>query len=566
MLDDPEDVAHRKMRTYGMPGSIQWEAIGQWDGEPIRAPYAEVYELLQKGIIDGAIHSPYDYEVMKFYEVAPYFCVDYAFAELEGLCINSDVWNSLQAEERQVIADAALDYASEMLDTVKGTDADALQWIQDYGVTVNTLTPEERAVWREASRPIWEDWLDEVGTQLGQQIIDIALAHNPLPDVLSIGCLAPITGPAAGKGEPMFHGEQDYFRYVNRSGGIGDYAVYATFYDDEYNDTLASQYYEEAVADGALVVTAMSSKITAALCCLYDADGMPFLHAFSAPFCLHPPGHAYATLPTYGDGLAAFMQWLESTGGTPCTLALYGLNNPTGEGASDAARALAESLDIEVVGYWDHPSDLDDVEAKATLLEIMEAAEGSPFWLFVSSTPGPSATIAMAAVDPEVALPAGICLGHASALPAFVDLAGSAAEGVYGMQSPVFWGASVPAMPALTQYCQTYHPGDVGNPDYMLGWQLGMCAAESLKNAVIQSGGEALTPQIVEANGVRQVSFDAGGLTGWVDWMDDYDRRGAKSINLALVQGGQWEVLAPWIEAPLIHYEDYSWFDPIECP
>ena len=197
---------------------------------------------------------------------------------------------------------------------------------------------------------------------------------------------------------------------------------------------------------------------------------------------------------------------------------------------------------------------------------FMSIVSSSDHWLFISSTPGPSATIASAARDPEVALPAGICLGHAGALPAFVHLAGADAEGVYGMQSPVFWGADVPGMAKVIEYCQSFHPEDEGNPDYMLGWQLGMCAAESLRNAVIQSGGEALTPQIVEANGVRQVSFDAGGLTGWVDWTDEYDRRGAKRINLAVVQGDQWVVEEPWIEAPLIRYEDYSWFEPIICP
>lgn len=185
MLDHPGDLTlDVKIRVIGGTGGaqegMQWEAITEWGGKPVTLPFAEIYELLHAGEIHGAIHSPYLYEVMKFYEVAPYFSMDYAFANLAGLCINSDIWNSLDAKTQDDIAKAADDFAIEMLDTVKLVDAEALQRIEGYeGVIVDTLTPEERLVWREASQPVWQAWLDEVGP-VGEDIIDIALKHNRL--------------------------------------------------------------------------------------------------------------------------------------------------------------------------------------------------------------------------------------------------------------------------------------------------------------------------------------------------------------------------------------------------
>jgi len=167
-----------KIRVTRCP--IQDEAISEWGGEPITAPMREIYELLEKEYIEGAMHSPYLYDVCKLYEVAPYFCVNYAFASLAGLCINSDVWNSLDAETRQIITEAAGDYVNEMLATVKQMDAEALERIKGYeGVEVYTLTPAERLVWKEASQPVWDRWVQDVG-DVGQQIIDIALTQNPL--------------------------------------------------------------------------------------------------------------------------------------------------------------------------------------------------------------------------------------------------------------------------------------------------------------------------------------------------------------------------------------------------
>jgi branched-chain amino acid transport system substrate-binding protein len=389
------------------------------------------------------------------------------------------------------------------------------------------------------------------------------LMPGPPPTPLKIGALAPITGPAAGKGTPMYHGEQDYFRYINdEMGGIQGYPIAATFYDTQYNSDLARQYYKEAVGSGALLITAMSSKETVACRCLFDEDEMPFIHAYSSPPCLHPPGHAYATLPAQGgDDCAAFMNWLHDSGQTPCNLALYGLNNATGWSARDAARALAETLGISVVGYWEHTAGVTPEAATATLQQIQVQ---NPDWLYVSSTPAPSATIAKAAHD--LGMTTGICLGQAGAFKSFIDLAGEAAEGVYGMQGMVLWGADVPGMAKAMEYCHKFHPEDEGNLDYLAGWHLGMCAAQALSEALDRVKFKELTPQKVEEKGVQNVSFDAGGLTSWVDWTDDYDRRGAKSANLCVVGNGEWVLVEPWLEAPLIRYEDYDWFEPIVCP
>ncbi len=175
MLDETEDMAGLKIRVTG----IQADAITEWGGIPVFIPPAEVYAALQSGDIHGAALPLHLYDELKLYEVAPYFCVDYAFAGLAALSINSDVWNSLDAETQRIITKAAGDYVVEMLATVKLVEAEALQRIIDYGVEVYTLTPEERAVWRAASQPVWDSWVAQVGS-VGQEIIDIALKYNRL--------------------------------------------------------------------------------------------------------------------------------------------------------------------------------------------------------------------------------------------------------------------------------------------------------------------------------------------------------------------------------------------------
>ncbi len=179
----PDDVAGLKIRSMNIPA----EAITEWLGHSVFIPWgAELYQALDGGKIDGAIHSPYLYEELCLYEVAPYFCVGYAFAELSGLCINSKVWKDMDADTQQIITEAAGDYADEMLETAKLVGADALQQIQqhlpEFPVEVHTLSPAERLVWREASQPVWDSWVSAVGKD-GEDIIAIALENNPLPEI-----------------------------------------------------------------------------------------------------------------------------------------------------------------------------------------------------------------------------------------------------------------------------------------------------------------------------------------------------------------------------------------------
>jgi TRAP-type C4-dicarboxylate transport system substrate-binding protein len=181
MLANPRDVVGEDMRAAG----IQIPAMLKWSGKaPVVLPLKDVYAALEAGTVDGAAAPLHAYHAFELYEVALYFCVDYAFTSLAGLSINSNVWNSLDKKTRKIITKAAQDFAVEMLARVKQLDADALQRIEGYeGVTVKVLTPEERADWRQASEDVWQAWLDELGDlrPVGEEIIDIALEHNPPP-------------------------------------------------------------------------------------------------------------------------------------------------------------------------------------------------------------------------------------------------------------------------------------------------------------------------------------------------------------------------------------------------
>lgn len=367
------------------------------------------------------------------------------------------------------------------------------------------------------------------------------------------------TGPAAEKGRPMGNAKLDCMEYINEElGGVAGHRIEVIWRDNEYDAAKAVTIINELIDRGCLLFTTNSSKIMGASMEIANRAEFPGISVFSSPTLTHPPKHIYAQMPDYGDDWAAFAQYyLEHmwTGSGKPKMALHLLNNPTGYGARDAARALADDLGIEIVATEEHTTTtISEVES------LTRIKAESPDVLYISSTPQPTSVIVKNAA--ELGMHPGVTIGcgHASFTKALVDLAGKDAEGVYGVFPTVRWGEDVPAMDKMTEYCRKNHPDDYGNMDYITCWAEGLIVAEVLRVAIENVGVEDLTPQAVHENGIKKLQgFDVGGLHGPVSYTPG-DNRLSKSVRVLEVQDGEIVPVSGWVEAPLIEYEKYDWF------
>src|ERR1039458_5741111 len=121
--------------------------------------------------------------------------------------------------------------------------------------------------------------------------------------------------------------------------------------------------------------------------------GFPGMATFTAPNLYRPPAHIYGQMPDYGDDFSAFatyyMKNVWKGTGKP-TFAIKALNNSTGQGAKDAAKALADSLGINVPTnlIFDHTATTIDETTNLTIIK-----NAKPDVLFISSTPQPTSII-----------------------------------------------------------------------------------------------------------------------------------------------------------------------------
>ena len=397
--------------------------------------------------------------------------------------------------------------------------------------------------------------------------LPFASACAPEEKTLKIGITTPSTGPAAEKGSPMGHGNLDAIEYINTElGGVAGYPVEVVWLDNAYDAAKVVTNVKKFMDDGCLMFATASSKMMTASMEIANRAEFPGLACFNAPILHRPPQHIYGQMPDYGDDWSSFatyyMENIWKGPGKP-KMALHLLNNPTGYGALDAARASAERLGIELL----LPAEEHTTTTTSEIDSLTRVKALNADVLYISSTPAPTAVIIKNAYQLGMYPGITIGLGHAGITKALIDIAGAdIVEGVYGVFPTVNWGDDVPGMAKIVEYSQKLHPKDEGNMDYITSWAQSLIMAEILRVAVENVGYDVLAKgdveswRAIETYGIQRLKdYDVGGLHGPVSYTPG-DNRLSKSVRVFQIQGGEITPVTDWVEAPVVKYEEFEWF------
>lgn len=172
----PEDAKGLRFRVQASDVlSAQFAAIG---ATAIKKPFAETFPLLQSKAIDGTENPWSNTYSQRFFEVQSDI-TETDHGVLDYLVVTSaEWWTSLPGVIRQELGfcmDEATKVANE--ESLKIALIDR-QRIIDSGLgKVHALTPAQRALWRDAMKPVWEKFEPIIGKDL----IAAALKANRSP-------------------------------------------------------------------------------------------------------------------------------------------------------------------------------------------------------------------------------------------------------------------------------------------------------------------------------------------------------------------------------------------------
>lgn len=171
-LLEPEDAKGLKFRIQQSDVlAAQFEALG---AVPQKMAFSEVYGALQQGVVDGQENTYSNIYTQRFYEVQDGITETNHGVIAYLVVTNAEWWKSLPEDIRSVLQ-ACMDEATEYCNTkAKELDEEAKRKMIEAGVVIRTLTPEQRAKWVAAMKPVWDRFKDDIG----EDVIEAALAAN----------------------------------------------------------------------------------------------------------------------------------------------------------------------------------------------------------------------------------------------------------------------------------------------------------------------------------------------------------------------------------------------------
>ena len=133
-IKTPADLNGINLR---MPNSDAWLLLGKAIGaNPTPISFSELYLSLQTGVVDGQDNPLPTVESAKFYEVQKSITITNHLVDSVWPAINVDFWNSLTAEEQEIImggVEAGRKFCDE---TNLGREAELVEFFKEKGLSV----------------------------------------------------------------------------------------------------------------------------------------------------------------------------------------------------------------------------------------------------------------------------------------------------------------------------------------------------------------------------------------------------------------------------------------------
>ena len=158
-----EDIKGMKFRGHGTSALVV-KALG---GTPVPKPMPETYEMLQKGVVDGAVYPWESNKGWRLGEVADYCTAAFSAAYTTSFFVvmNKDRWNALPADVRKTIKEINEEWAVKHGEAWDASDMEGIISFLNDGGEIIGLEEDEQARWKDAVAPIIDDYIKEKSAQ-----------------------------------------------------------------------------------------------------------------------------------------------------------------------------------------------------------------------------------------------------------------------------------------------------------------------------------------------------------------------------------------------------------------
>jgi TRAP-type C4-dicarboxylate transport system substrate-binding protein len=154
-----EDFKGLRIRT---PGVIQNDVCNVLEIVPVSMPYAEVYDAIQRGVVDGTFGPQCSILEHNFHEVAKELLQFELYVTPLFVSMNKNSWNKISPEDQAAIQEL-LDQLPEKIGNQYDTrlEADKKIW-EENGLIMYSLPEEEMQKIHTMLEPLIDKWLSDM--------------------------------------------------------------------------------------------------------------------------------------------------------------------------------------------------------------------------------------------------------------------------------------------------------------------------------------------------------------------------------------------------------------------
>jgi len=151
-----DELAGTKIRVPELRVWIDfWQLLG---ANPTPLPYAEQYNALSTGVIEGLEADFFSILGFNWYEQAPHLTLTNHWFLPKAVRVNAAWLDALSPELQDLVRNSAVEAFAEQRKNNRAGMAQAREDLVAAGVTVHELSEEEKALWVETASPLFEQF------------------------------------------------------------------------------------------------------------------------------------------------------------------------------------------------------------------------------------------------------------------------------------------------------------------------------------------------------------------------------------------------------------------------
>ncbi|MFC0560521.1 TRAP transporter substrate-binding protein [Halalkalibacter alkalisediminis] len=159
-IHSPEDLKGLRIRTPSPSANGILESYG---AIPVSMPMGDVYEGMQRGVVDGALAPASVITNFQLADVTNYITKGNFYTSSIFVVINPNTWSKISQEDQaaieEIIGEVMATKAAELynVDANGGWDS-----AKEAGIEVFEITEEEFGKWKTPLEPLYDKWVNEM--------------------------------------------------------------------------------------------------------------------------------------------------------------------------------------------------------------------------------------------------------------------------------------------------------------------------------------------------------------------------------------------------------------------